>query len=49
MSRTPRVSGTALVDALANTGETIGPGLIRKIMRDTQITGEDLASFLRLR
>jgi predicted RNA binding protein YcfA (HicA-like mRNA interferase family) len=74
MSRTPRVTGSELVAALAkagfsvlrvngshhflrhqdgrstvvpaHAGETIGPGLLHKILRDCQITAERLSELL---
>ena len=30
----------------AHSGETIGPGLLHKILRDCQITAEELSEFL---
>lgn len=74
MSRSPRVTGSELVRALAkagfrilrvkgshhflrhedgrstvvpaHSGETIGPGLLHKILRDCQLTVEELSEFL---
>jgi predicted RNA binding protein YcfA (HicA-like mRNA interferase family) len=74
MSRTPRVTGSALIAALAkagfqvlrvkgshhflrhpdgrstvvpaHSGETLGPGLLHKILRDCQMTSEQLGEFL---
>jgi len=74
MSRTPRVTSSDLVDALAkagfrllrvkgshhflrhedgrstvvpaHSGETIGPGLLHKILRDCQLTAEQLTELL---
>jgi predicted RNA binding protein YcfA (HicA-like mRNA interferase family) len=74
MSRTPRVTGSDLIAALAKTGfsvlrvkgshhflrhqdgrstvvpahsgETIGPGLLHKILRDCQMTAEELSGLL---
>jgi predicted RNA binding protein YcfA (HicA-like mRNA interferase family) len=74
MSRTPRLSGSELLAALAkagfavirikgshhfllhqdgrktvipvHSGETIGPGLLHKILRDIQLTTEDLDKFV---
>lgn len=74
MSRTPRVTGTELIAALAkadfrvlrvkgshhflrhqdgrstvvpaHSGETIGPGLLHKILRDCQMTAEQLSELL---
>ncbi|PYT18948.1 MAG: hypothetical protein DMG58_37245 [Acidobacteria bacterium] len=74
MSRTPRVTGSDLVAALAkagfrllrvkgshhflrhedgrstvvpaHSGETIGPGLLHKILRDCQLTAEQLTELL---
>jgi predicted RNA binding protein YcfA (HicA-like mRNA interferase family) len=74
MSRSPRVTGAELVDALAkggflvvrirgshhflrhadgratvvpvHSGETIGPGLLHKILRDCQLKVEDLHKLL---
>ena len=74
MSRTPRVTGTELIAALArdvspffaskaaiiflrqedgrstvvpaHSGETLGPGLLHKILRDRQLTAEQLADLL---
>jgi predicted RNA binding protein YcfA (HicA-like mRNA interferase family) len=75
MSRSPRVSGSELIRALASggfqvirirgshhllrhadgrstvapvhSGETIGPGLLHKILRDCQLSVEDLLTFLK--
>ena len=74
MSRTPRVTGSELIAALAkagfsvlrvkgshhflrhqdgrrtvvpaHSGETIGPGLLHKILRDCQMTADHLAGLL---
>jgi predicted RNA binding protein YcfA (HicA-like mRNA interferase family) len=74
MSRTPRVTGSELIAALAkigfrvlrvkgshhflrhqdgrstvvptHSGETIGPGLLHKILRDCQITADQLSELL---
>lgn len=74
MSRTPRITGTELIAALAkadfrvlrvkgshhflrhqdgrstvvpaHSGETIGPGLLHKILRDCQMTAEQLSELL---
>ena len=74
MSRTPRITGSDLIAALAkagfdvlrvkgshhflrhrdgrstvvpvHSGETIGPGLLHKILRDCQITPEQLSGLL---
>ena len=74
MSRTPRVTGSELIAALAkagfsvqrvkgshhflrhqdgrstvvpaHSGETIGPGLLHKILRDCQMTTEQLSGLL---
>ena len=74
MSRSPRVTGTDLIAALAkvgfrvlrtkgshhflrhedgrstvvpsHTGETLGPGLLHKILRDCQLTASQLAELL---
>ena len=74
MSRSPRVGGQQLIDALArggfrmirvrgshhflrhtdgrttvvpvHSGETIGPGLLNKILRDCQLTVADLLKLL---
>jgi predicted RNA binding protein YcfA (HicA-like mRNA interferase family) len=74
MSRTPRVTGSDLIAALARAGflvlrvrgshhflrhedgrstvvpahavETLGPGLLHKILRDCQLTAEQLAELL---
>ncbi len=74
MSRTPRLTGSELIDALTkagfgtlrvkgshhflrhqdgrttvipvHSGETIGPGLLHKILRDCQITAERLSELL---
>ena len=74
MSRTPRVTGSELIAALAKTGfrvlrvkgshhflrhqdgrstvvpthsgETIGPGLLHKILRDCQMTADQLSELL---
>jgi predicted RNA binding protein YcfA (HicA-like mRNA interferase family) len=32
-----------------HSGETIGPGLLRKILRDCQLTADELAELLRKR
>jgi len=75
MSRSPRITGSALLAALAkggftvmrtkgshhflhhgdgrstvvpvHSGETIGPGLLHKILRDCQISVEDLRRLLQ--
>jgi predicted RNA binding protein YcfA (HicA-like mRNA interferase family) len=75
MSRSPRVTGAELIDALRragfviarirgsyhflrhedgrrtvvplHTGETIGPGLLNKILRDCQLSQEDILKLLR--
>jgi len=77
MSRTPRITGSELVSALATSGfavirirgghhflqhkdgrstvvpihfgETIGPGLLHKILRDCQFSVEDLQKMLERR
>jgi predicted RNA binding protein YcfA (HicA-like mRNA interferase family) len=61
MSRTPRVTGHDLIAALgkggfrvlrgkgAHSGETIGPGLLHKILRDCKLTVGELAEFLQQR
>ena len=74
MSRTPRITGSDLIAALAragfcvvrvrgshhflrhedgrstvvpaHAGETLGPGLLHKILRDCQLTAEQLAELL---
>jgi predicted RNA binding protein YcfA (HicA-like mRNA interferase family) len=74
MSRTPRITGSDLIDALAragflvlrvrgshhflrhedgrstvvpaHAGETLGPGLLHKILRDCRLTAEQLAELL---
>jgi predicted RNA binding protein YcfA (HicA-like mRNA interferase family) len=74
MSRTPRLTGSEVLAALAkagfavirikgshhflrhqdgrktvvpvHSGETIGPGLLHKILRDAQLTTEDLDKFV---
>jgi predicted RNA binding protein YcfA (HicA-like mRNA interferase family) len=74
MSRTPRLTGSDVLAALAkagfaiirikgshhflrhqdgrktvvpvHSGETIGPGLLHKILRDAQLTTEDLEKFV---
>ncbi len=60
MSRTPRITGSDLIAALAklrhedgrstavpaHAGETFGPGLLHKILRDCQLTAEQLAELL---
>ena len=74
MSRTPRITGSDLIAALAkagfdvlrvkgshhflrhqdgrstvvpvHSGETIGPGLLQKILRDCRITPEQLSGLL---
>jgi predicted RNA binding protein YcfA (HicA-like mRNA interferase family) len=77
MSRSPRITGSELIAALAkgdflvmrirgshhflrhadgrttvvpvHSGETIGPGLLLKILRDCQLTVEDLRKLLDAR
>jgi predicted RNA binding protein YcfA (HicA-like mRNA interferase family) len=48
MSRIPRVTGSDLVTALlpAHSGETIGPGLLHKILRDCQLKVEEVQALL---
>jgi predicted RNA binding protein YcfA (HicA-like mRNA interferase family) len=77
MSRSPRVSGSELIAALAkagfrvirvrgshhflrhgdgratvvpvHSGETIGPGLLHKVLRDSQLSMEELLELLNAR
>lgn len=46
MSKTPRLTGRQLIATLARAGETIGPGLLHKILRDCEISIEQLESYL---
>ena len=57
MTRLPRPSGKELIAALqragfevarirAHSGETNGPGLLQKILRDCDLTVEDLTALL---
>jgi predicted RNA binding protein YcfA (HicA-like mRNA interferase family) len=43
MSRLPRITGAVVP---AHAGETLGPGLLHKILRDCELTADQLAELL---